>query len=169
LTVTSRHVGERGEDRKAIAHGESEPGPIFILCDLKHIQSAEVAQRRTVVSRKCFQLYYTCSDCWPLCSSLALLFSPLTMKFPKLAVILLPLYSSQAPSKGVARCKHTHPPTKSVRRQTGYTLKSAMTFPGTVYSFRVTLHPTSGNVCSHTTFNLQRPLGITRTACFNYQ
>jgi hypothetical protein len=29
------------------------------------VQAAEVSQRRTAVSSKCFQLYYTCSDCWP--------------------------------------------------------------------------------------------------------
>jgi hypothetical protein len=48
------------------------------------------------VSSKCFQLYYTCSD---RLLAIALppysfhLFSPLTVTFPKLSVILRPLYS----------------------------------------------------------------------------
>jgi hypothetical protein len=43
------------------------------------------------VSSKCFRLYYTCSDCWPLHLPS---FSPLTVTIPKLAVILRPLYVS---------------------------------------------------------------------------
>jgi hypothetical protein len=49
------------------------------------------------VSSKCFQLYYTCSDrlfavVLPPCPFH--LFPPLTVTFPKLAVILRPLYMS---------------------------------------------------------------------------
>jgi hypothetical protein len=36
------------------------------------VQAAEVSQRRTAVSSKCFQLYYACSDSWPSRSTLAL-------------------------------------------------------------------------------------------------
>jgi hypothetical protein len=53
-------VGGRG-DRKAIAH-EREPNPSLVLYDVKQVQAAEVSQRRTAVSSKCFQSYYTCSD-----------------------------------------------------------------------------------------------------------
>jgi len=60
LTFASRHVGGR-EDRKAIAYKEREPNPFLVLYDVKQVQAAEVAQRRTAVSSKCFQLYYTCS------------------------------------------------------------------------------------------------------------
>jgi hypothetical protein len=48
------------------------------------------------VSSKCFQLYYTCSErllTIALPSYSFHLFSPLTVTFPKLAVILRPLYS----------------------------------------------------------------------------
>jgi hypothetical protein len=49
------------------------------------------------VSSKCFQLYYTCSDrlltiAFPSYSFH--IFSPLTVTFPKLSVILRPLYIS---------------------------------------------------------------------------
>jgi hypothetical protein len=62
---------------------------------VKHVQAAEVGQRRAAVSSKCFQLYYTCSDrllaiTLPSCSFHLL--SPLTVTFPKLSVILRPLY-----------------------------------------------------------------------------
>jgi hypothetical protein len=45
-----------------IAHGEREPNPFLVLYDVKQVQAAELAQRRTAVSSKCFKLYYTCSD-----------------------------------------------------------------------------------------------------------
>jgi hypothetical protein len=56
---------------------------------VKQVQAAEVAKRRTAVSSKCFQLYYTCSErllriVLPPC--------PLTVTFQKLVVILRPLY-----------------------------------------------------------------------------
>jgi hypothetical protein len=62
LTVVSRHVGGRGRLQGDIAYREREPNPFLVLYDEKHVQSAEVSQRRTAVSSKCFQLYYTCSD-----------------------------------------------------------------------------------------------------------
>jgi hypothetical protein len=61
LTVRSRHVEGRG-DRKTIAQREKEHNPFFVLYDVKQVQAAEVSQRRTAVSSKCFQFYYTCSD-----------------------------------------------------------------------------------------------------------
>jgi hypothetical protein len=62
----------------------------IILCET-------VSQRRTDVSSKCFQLYYTCSDrlltiALPPCSFH--LFSPLAVTFCKLSVRLRPLYNS---------------------------------------------------------------------------
>jgi hypothetical protein len=54
---------EAGEDRKAIAH-ERENTIISLYYTMwnNYVQAAEVSQRRTAVSSKCFQLYYTCSD-----------------------------------------------------------------------------------------------------------
>jgi hypothetical protein len=80
-------------DRKKIAQREREPNPFLVLYDVK--QAAEVSQRRTAVGSKCFQLYYTCSDrllTIALPSYSFHLFSPLTVTFPKLSVILRPLY-----------------------------------------------------------------------------
>jgi hypothetical protein len=53
---------------------------------MKQVQAAEVSQRRTAVSSKCFKLYYTCSDCWQSRSprALSIFFPPLTVTFPKL-------------------------------------------------------------------------------------
>jgi hypothetical protein len=45
-----------------IARRERENNPFLVLYDVKQVQDAEVSQRRTAVSSKCFQLYYTCSD-----------------------------------------------------------------------------------------------------------
>jgi hypothetical protein len=62
---------------------------------VKQVQAAEVSQRRTAVSSKCFQLYYTCSDrllAIALPSYSFHIFPPLTVTFPKLSVILRPLY-----------------------------------------------------------------------------
>jgi hypothetical protein len=75
-----------------------------------YFQAAEVAQRRTAVSSKCFQLYYTCSDILfvvvlPPCSFH--IFPPLTVTFPKLAVILRPLYCP-ASNEVVAQCNTAH-------------------------------------------------------------
>jgi hypothetical protein len=53
---------EEGEDGKTTAHSETVHNPFLVLYDVKQVQAAEVAQRRTAVSSKCFQLYYTCSD-----------------------------------------------------------------------------------------------------------
>jgi hypothetical protein len=64
------------------ARKERERNPFLVLYDVKQVQALVVAQRRTAVSSKCFQLYYTCSD------TLRHLFSILTVTFPKLAVIL---------------------------------------------------------------------------------
>jgi hypothetical protein len=86
---------EAGEDRKTIAHREREHNHFLILYDVKQVQTAEVSQRRTAVSSKCFQLYYTCSDTLltvALPSYSFHLFPPLTVTFPKLAVILRPVY-----------------------------------------------------------------------------
>jgi hypothetical protein len=50
------------------------------------------------VSSKCFHLYYTCSDrllTIALPSFSFRLFSPSTVTFPKLSVILRPLYNSE--------------------------------------------------------------------------
>jgi hypothetical protein len=79
---------EGGEDRKTIAQREREHS-------LKQVQAVEVSQRRTAVSSKCFQLYYTCSDrlltiALPPCPFHR--FPLLLWRFPKLAVILRPLY-----------------------------------------------------------------------------
>jgi hypothetical protein len=66
-----------------------------VLYDVKQVQAAEVSQRRTAVSSKCFQLYYTCSDrllTFALHSYSFHLSSPVTVTFPKLSVILRPLY-----------------------------------------------------------------------------
>jgi hypothetical protein len=81
------------EDLKTIVHKEREPNHLLVLYDVKQVQAAEVSQRRTAVSSKCFQLYYTCSDrifaiLLPPCPFH--LFSPLTVTFPKLAAILRP-------------------------------------------------------------------------------
>jgi hypothetical protein len=59
-----------------------------------YVQAAEVSQRRTTVSSKCFQLYYTCSErdfsiVLPPCP---FHFPPLIVTFLKLAVILRPVY-----------------------------------------------------------------------------
>jgi hypothetical protein len=67
---------------------------------MKQVQAAEVSQPRTAVSSKCFQLYYTCSDrllaiAFPRCSFH--LFFPPTVMFPKLSVILRPLYLQYLP------------------------------------------------------------------------
>jgi hypothetical protein len=51
-----------GEDRKTIAHSDREHNPFLVLYDVQQVQSAEVSQRWTAVSSKCFQLYYTWSD-----------------------------------------------------------------------------------------------------------
>jgi hypothetical protein len=76
-----------------MAQREREHNPFLVLYDMKQVQAAEVSQRRTAVSSKCFQLYYTCLGCWPSRSPLPLpSFSPLTVTFPKLSVILRPLY-----------------------------------------------------------------------------
>jgi hypothetical protein len=75
---------EGGEDLKTIAHREREPNPFLVLCDVKQVQAAEVAQRRTAMSSKCFQLYYTCSDrlfAIMLLLSRSILFSLLLWRF----------------------------------------------------------------------------------------
>jgi hypothetical protein len=54
---------EAGGDRKTIAQSERKHNTFLVLYDVKQVQAAEVSQRRTAVSSKCFQLYYTCSDC----------------------------------------------------------------------------------------------------------
>jgi hypothetical protein len=48
---------EAGGDSKAIAQREREHNPFLVLYDEKQVQAAEVSQRRTAVSSKCFQLY----------------------------------------------------------------------------------------------------------------
>jgi hypothetical protein len=45
-----------------ISQGEREHNPFLVLYDMKQVQAAEVSQKRTAVSSKCFQLNYTCSD-----------------------------------------------------------------------------------------------------------
>jgi hypothetical protein len=85
---------EAGGDRKTVAQREREHNHFLVLYDVKQlVQAAEVSQRRTAVSSKCFQLYYTCSD---RLLAIALPpysfhFSPLTVTFPQLSVILRPL------------------------------------------------------------------------------
>jgi hypothetical protein len=76
LTVISRHLGGRGRPQGDSTWGKRTQS-FLVLYDVKQIQAAEVSQRRTAVSSKCFKLYYTCSDCWPSRSPLALsIFSP---------------------------------------------------------------------------------------------
>jgi hypothetical protein len=80
-----------------IAHRERESNHFLVLYDVNsYVQAAEAAQRRTAVSSKRFQLHYICSDRFfaivlPPC--LFHLFSPLTVTFPKLAVIFRPVYA----------------------------------------------------------------------------
>jgi hypothetical protein len=86
---------EEGEDRKTIAQRERKHNHFCVLYDVKQVQAA-VESQRTAVSSKCFKIYYTCSDrlltiALPPCS--LHLFSPLTVTFPKLSVILRPLYT----------------------------------------------------------------------------
>jgi hypothetical protein len=69
---------------------QRDSNPFLVLYNVKQVQAAEVSQRRTAVSSKCFQLNYTCSDrllaiTLPSCSFH--LFSSLTVMFPKLSVI----------------------------------------------------------------------------------
>jgi hypothetical protein len=56
LAVRSRHVGGRGRPQDDST--EREHNPFLVLYDVKQVQAAEVLQRRTAVSSKCFQLYY---------------------------------------------------------------------------------------------------------------
>jgi hypothetical protein len=86
---------EGGGDRKTTAQREREYNHFLVLYDMKQVQAAEKSQRRTAVSSKCFHLHYTRSDrlltiALPSCSFH--LFSPLTVTFRKLPVILRPLY-----------------------------------------------------------------------------
>jgi hypothetical protein len=84
---------EAGGDQKTIAQRGRE-NHFFVLYDVKQVQAAEESQWRTAVSSKCFQLYYTCSDrllTIALPSYSFHLFSPVTVTFPKLSVILCPL------------------------------------------------------------------------------
>jgi hypothetical protein len=67
---------EGGGDRKTIAQRGREHNPFLVLYDVKQVQSAEVSQRRTVVSSKCFQLYCMCSDSWLSPFALALSIFP---------------------------------------------------------------------------------------------
>jgi hypothetical protein len=102
---------EAGEDRKTIAQRERKHSHLLVLYDVEQVQAAEESQR-TAVSSKCFQLYYTCSD---RLLTIALpfysfhLFSPLTVMFPKLSVILRQLYhilqwsSTRSPLTGFQR------------------------------------------------------------------
>jgi hypothetical protein len=90
LTVISRHVGGRGRPQDDSTYGQRTQS---FRCNIRY--AAEVSQRRTAVSSKCFQLYYTCSDrifavVLPPCPFHR--FPPLTVTFPKLTVILRPLY-----------------------------------------------------------------------------
>jgi hypothetical protein len=63
LTVTSRHVGGRGRPQGDSTWRErTKSFPSSIRCENSCFQAAEVSQRRTAVSSKCFQLCYTCSD-----------------------------------------------------------------------------------------------------------
>jgi hypothetical protein len=84
-----------GRDRKTIEQREREHNTFLVSYDMKQVQAAEVSQRRTAVSSKCFQLYYTCSDrllAMTLHPYSFHLFSLLTVTFPKLSVILRPLW-----------------------------------------------------------------------------
>jgi hypothetical protein len=74
-----------------IAHREREHSPLY---DVKQVQAAEVSQRRTAVSSKCFSvILYMLRQA--VCHRAPLLLfpslSPLTVTFPKLLVILRPL------------------------------------------------------------------------------
>jgi hypothetical protein len=83
-------------DRKTIAQRERTHNHFLVLYEVKQVQASEESQRRTAVSSKCLQLYYACSDrllTIALPSYSFHLFSPLTVTFPKLSVILRPLYA----------------------------------------------------------------------------
>jgi hypothetical protein len=78
-----------------IAQRERKHNHFLVLYDVKQLGSGcRSIARETVVSSKCFQLYYTCSDrllTIALPSYSFNLFPPLTVTFPKLSVILRPL------------------------------------------------------------------------------
>jgi hypothetical protein len=114
LTVRSRHVERRG-DRKTTAHREREQNPFLVrvLYDVKQVQAAEVSQRRTAVSSKCFQLYYHAQTVFWLSCPPPLLFPsfyPFTVTFPKFSLYHLGLYNICAWIKVQDQTFYTHAP-----------------------------------------------------------